>query len=692
MKSQKIKHKMTVPQVITVGDRQPIENFPVRHYSYSSLVLYSTNPFLFKLKYINGDMLTNLSGIGQVVGNAFHRAMEVFYGNIVEDDADALQRSLEEGLQYIDDYNDAMIEFNTKMPNKQKAQEVFAFAFNAYMAETSKTDEKVIECEECITADVDVEWQNRRVKLPVTLKGYLDKVTEDKNGLLRIRDYKTTARFSDPDKIDGRKIIQAIQYFFLVFAKYGRAPYSMVYEEVKYTKNRDGSPQVKEYEIVYADNPLFFDFYLRLYSDVTSAINGEASFVPNINAMYDNEIGIIAYIHRLDVGEEAARQMKDENVKNITELLGRKIVNAGNMRKLLKTAEKAVTEAKSINYEDMLMEDKIRTKLMEFGMIIHYVDTVVGNTVDLYRYKPQVGVKMSKLKTSFSDVEQAVGVSGVRVLAPIPNTTLIGFEVPRKQRTFPDKALAVPRGTEIAIGMDVCGDIYHFDITKAPHMLVAGATGSGKSVFLNSVISQLLTLDNAELHLFDPKLVELSQFRHQAMQYETDPESIYICLDDLVNEMNARYTRMQAMGVRSIAEMPDMKYKFVVIDEFGDLIVSNHELVEEIQTGETYKNGEPKTKMRKTNISQEIMKNILILAQKARAAGIHLIIATQRPSVDIITGSIRANFPCKVAFRTAKETDSRVMLDEAGAEKLLGKGDMIFSSDEGQYRLQGFDF
>jgi DNA segregation ATPase FtsK/SpoIIIE-like protein len=461
----------------------------------------------------------------------------------------------------------------------------------------------------------------------------------------------------------------------MVYAEYGEAPHSIIYEEIKTTKNRDGSAQIKEYEIVYADNEQFFDFYFRLYDDMTRAINGEMVFVPNIHTIFDNEVAIVAYIHRLDVTEEAARLMKSLRVETITDLLKSKIQTAGSMRQLLKTAEKKFTSAKSLNYNQMQTQEKIATKLMEHGMLIQFDSKVEGCAVDLYRFNPSIGLKMSKLLSYVADIEQVVGVSGVRVLAPIPNTSLIGFEVPRAVRTFPE--VIPPQDQEnpfnLAIGVDIMGDPYYFDITKAPHMLIAGATGSGKSVFLNSVISQLAQIENLDLHLFDPKLVELSRFAKEknTVQYYSAVEDIYLALEGLVEEMNERYITLSKAGARNIQEAGGMRYKVVVIDEFGDLTVGNK------SEG-------------KLNFSKEISKNILLLAQKARACGIHLIIATQRPSVDIITGSIKANFPTKVAFRTAKEIDSRVLLDAPGAEKLLGKGDMLFSSDEGEIRLQGF--
>lgn len=663
-----------LPKVVkNLANHHTIENFPLQHYSYSTFVKFCTNPVIFKINYINGQRIATLQNISGVVGQSFHGAMERYYTAISTNREDPVAEALAAGLEYLENYPEGFVEYSTSTQNKQKAKDTFTFAFNAYVLGKKHEDgEVLVSCEEMIEEDIDVEWNGQRLTLPVRLKGYIDKLVRDKEGRLKIKDYKTTRSFSDPEKIDGAKIIQSIQYYLLVYAKYGEAPYSMTYEEVKVSKNRDGSSQIREYEMVYAENEKLFDFYFRLYDDMTRAINGEAVFVPNIYTLFDNEVSIIAYINRLDMPDEAAKLMRDMRVSSITELLKKKIENAGSMRKFLKSAESKFVQSSGIKYELMNMEDKIKTKFMEHGMLIQFEDKIEGHSVDLYRFNPSIGLKMSKLLGYVADIEQVVGVSGVRVLAPIPNTTLIGFEVPRAVRTYPG---FTPEASDfnLAIGVDVMGNTFRFDIRTAPHLLVAGATGSGKSVFLNSILSQLSQLKNVDLHLFDPKIVELSKFSKGAAQYYTDPVSIYLALDGLVEEMNERYKTFAQSGARNIEEYSgNMKYKFIVVDEFGDLVVGGFE------------DG-------KTKVSKEISRLILILAQKARAAGMHIIIATQRPSTDIITGVIKANFPSKVAFRTAKAVDSLVLIDEPGAEKLLGKGDMIFSSDQGNIRLQGFN-
>jgi hypothetical protein len=636
--------------------------FPVNHYSHSSMIRFSTNPILFKIHDINGDRFDTSMGISGVIGQAFHKAMEVYYGGNddmpVGNEQEAIEFGLKVGAAYLNDYNDGFIEFNKSVPNKQKAMEMFAFAFREYVASRPYGgDEVLVSCEEKLEEYVNVEWRGHKLNLPVKLKGYTDKIVRQ-NGKLKIKDYKTTRSFSDPEKIDGSKILQAVQYYLLVYARYGEEPESITFEEVKITKNKEGGDQVKEYEIVYAENELYFDFYFRFYEDITRALNGEMVYVPNIHSFFDNEVALISYIHRLDVSEEQAKLMKKHKVDNITDLLKKKIQSAGNMRKLLKTVEEKFVSAKNLNYKKMTNEEKIQTKMLEYGMMLQFDSKIEGATVDLYRYTPSIGLKMSRLKAFVDDIEQVLGVSGIRVLAPIQGSSLVGYEVPRSVRSFP--ALPASKKFELAIGQTIEGKTRYFDIRQAPHVLVAGSTGSGKSVFLHSLIRQLLKLPKAELHLFDPKQVELLQYEESAVEYKHSHEGIRQSLEALVEVMETRYDKMKKAKARNISEL-NGTLKFVVIDEYADLAMRE-------QTGNLVK----------------------LLAQKGRAAGIHLIVATQRASTKVIDGDIKVNFTTKAVFRMAKEVDSRVMLDEAGAEKLLGKGDMLFATEAGVERLQGF--
>lgn len=629
------------------------------------MIKFSTNPILFKIQYINKDRFDTASSASGVLGSAFHQAMEVYYGGsdtlTPTDEAEAIEYGMQAGMDYLDKYNDGWINYSKTIFSKQKLFDLFTYCYQQYIKEKPYNPDTIISVEEEVEQKIDVEWRGKKLTLPIKLKGRMDKI-ERIDGKLKVTDYKTAYTFSNPDKIDGAKILQAVEYYLLAYAFYGEEPYSLIFQEVKYTKNADGGKQVKEYEIVFAENELYFDFYFRFYEDMIRALNGEMVYVPNVHTLFDNEVSLISYIHRLDVEETTAQLLKLHKVETITELLKKEIQSAGNMRKLMKTIEEGFVSQKNLNYDKMKNEEKIQTKLMEHGMMLSFDSKVEGATVDLYRYTPSIGLKMSRIKGYVEDVEQVLGVSGVRVLAPIKNSTMIGFEVPRAERRFPP----VPEGAgfDVAIGQTIMGEPRRFDIRQAPHMLIAGASGSGKSVFLTALIEQLLRIPNVHLHLFDPKLVELLQFKGRAgvVEYESDGKVIFQALKNLVIEMNRRYDIMAKEKVRKIDDMASpFPYEIAVIDEFGDLVL--HEAV---------------------------TATLLELAQKARACGIHIIIATQRPSAKIISGDIKANFSAKVVFRTAKAIDSRVVMDEDGAEKLLGKGDMLFTGESEAERLQGY--
>lgn len=639
-------------------------NFPVPHYSYSSLTKFGSDPFMFKVNYINGDQIETTSSPTNVLGRTMHKALETYLGGnpdvpVPADDGEAIKVAHKTALEYLNGYSDGFIEYNTTVESRAKLEERFAFAFFGYIKEFNykKFVKEIVLVEKMLKHKVEV---NGKV-LPVPLKGSADLVYRDHKDRLIIRDHKFTSRYSDPEAIDGAKLIQAAFNYFLVAAETGETPYSMVYAEFKITPNKDGSPQMREFEIVFGEHPLVFEFFYRYYYDVTDALLGKQVFVPNVYAMYDKEVSILAYIHRLDEDEAREKAFKANKVDNITDFLKRRIMKDGSMKKYLETVATKFVSAETLNYKSMTTEEKIKMKLAEHGLAVEFHSKVQGNSVELYRYEPSIGLKMSKIMAYVKDIEQVVEKSGIRVLAPIPNSGLVGFEVPLENRTFPTAPQS--QGFKLAIGQTVMGEPRMFDVRQAPHMLVAGSSGSGKSVFLNAVINQLLTIPNVELHLFDPKQVELFTYEGHArvVEYQSHHAAIATSLEGLVEVMEERYKDMKAAGKRNIEQMSAMPYKFVIIDEFADLGM-------------------------KTTIGSLIQ----LLAQKGRACGIHLIIATQRASTHVISGDIKVNFPTRVVFRMSKSIDSRVMLDEDGAEKLLGKGDMLFASDAGIERLQGF--
>ncbi len=309
--------------------------------------------------------------------------------------------------------------------------------------------------------------------------------------------------------------------------------------------------------------------------------------------------------------------------------------------------------------------------LASFGVGAKVVHIERGPSVTRYELKPDRGVKISKIANLADDLALALAATSVRIEAPIPGKSAVGIEVPNKTVSIVsirEILEALPQRGQVpplwmALGKDVPGRAVFGDLSRMPHMLIAGATGSGKSVCLNSVIASLLvsaTPDQVQILMIDPKRVELVMYNgipHLIKDVITDPRMAAGALFEMTKEMDARYERFAKAGVRKIeeynAKYPDenLPYVVVIIDELADLMLIAPARVET---------------------------TIMRLAQLARATGIHLIVATQRPSVDVITGLIKANIPSRIAFAVTSQVDSRTILDMVGAERLLGRGDMLY--------------
>ena len=343
-------------------------------------------------------------------------------------------------------------------------------------------------------------------------------------------------------------------------------------------------------------------------------------------------------------------------------------------------------------------KDKIINTLRSFGIEISTIKATVGPTVTLYEITPEQGVRISKIRGLEDDIALSLSALGIRIIAPIPGKGTIGIEVPNSNpkivsgqsiigsKKFQESTYDLP----VALGKTITNEVFMVDLCKMPHMLVAGATGQGKSVGLNAIITSLLYKKHpAELKfvLVDPKKVEFSIYsviEHHFLAKLPDGEDAIITdvtkvvqtLNSICVEMDTRYDLLKAAHVRNIKEYnekfinrqlnPEKGHKFmpyivVVIDEFGDLIMT---------------------------AGKEVELPIARIAQLARAVGIHMIIATQRPTTNIITGTIKANFPARVAFRVSAMIDSRTILDRPGANQLIGRGDMLFLQGADPVRVQ----
>lgn len=348
--------------------------------------------------------------------------------------------------------------------------------------------------------------------------------------------------------------------------------------------------------------------------------------------------------------------------------------------------------------EQLANKELIVNSLRSYNVEIEKIQATIGPTVTLYEIVPAQGTRIAKIKSLEDDIAMSLAAYGIRIIAPIPGKGTIGLEVPNRKpqivsmRTIleSDKFQKTDMKLPMALGSTISNEIFMVDLVKMPHLLVAGATGQGKSVGLNCIITSLLYSkhpDELKFVLIDPKMVEFSLYSSIDRQYLakipeeesaviTDPNKALDTLNSLCVEMDDRYQLLRTAGVRSIEEYnqkfcsralnPEQGHRFLpyivmIVDEYADLVMT---------------------------ASKDISAPICRIAQKARAVGMHMIIATQRPSTDIITGKIKANFPARIAFKVTQGVDSKTILDRPGAQRLIGRGDMLVMSGGTTERVQ----
>lgn len=681
-------------------------------WSYSSFNAYLTNRSAFKDRYIN-KIYDTTSSPSAVVGSAAHKALEAYYNEGLEP-----HEAKARGLEYIAGVSDYSIDYG-KTGTRENMLATYGRAIDFYFEELPEYHE-ILGAEIGMTEEVQTIYGE---PLPLPMKGFADLITRNKLGQIEIIDQKFTRAYSDGSVTDPNRFMQAMFMFHLVWAKYGEQPVRMIYKECKTslnTKDKAGEPQIQDYVIDYEEMRPYFPAFYKIYDLTTQEMNSAEYFLPNFNDAFNGQAAFDKFVNGVtDLEAPVAIKHKTEQVK----YQDRKYV---------------ASAFDKVENKDLSPEERIRLKLQEFQITSEHSDTKVGPSITKYYFKTSQGVSMKKIAGLENDIKLALEAESIRIEAPVPGTGLVGIEVPSKIRTRVDLAKKhFKAGTmNIPIGVTINGDVVYQDLTKAPHMLVAGTTGAGKSVFLNTTIQSLeaqMSPTDMKLVLIDPKQVELSMFEDSKHLYEpiiTDPVNAQKSLHNLVQEMEDRYEKLKAARCRFIddynAKNPKAKLPkiVVVIDEFADLMMTSNDketaftvqstdLAHDFISFAQHNSGEINS-LDMSMLQKEIMfpseeeqekmaairemtthlrsmilsamsvdaepseKSIIRLAQKARAVGIHLILATQRPSADVVTGLIKANIPTKVAFMVATRVNSQVILDQPGAEELIGQGDMLF--------------
>jgi S-DNA-T family DNA segregation ATPase FtsK/SpoIIIE len=429
--------------------------------------------------------------------------------------------------------------------------------------------------------------------------------------------------------------------------------------------------------------------------EIKEAVESKIDLVEEIASSLIDSLNVVVEVHEEEVEDEKTinKKVKDFGEYDPTLDLSRfqlpkidLLENYGNQQI---TFDKQEIEAN---------KNRIVDTLKNYNIEIQEIKATIGPTVTLYEIVPAAGIRISKIKNLEDDIALSLAALGIRIIAPIPGKGTIGIEVPNAKpqmvsmrqvissQKFQEADMELP----VAMGRTITNENFIFDLAKMPHLLMAGATGQGKSVGLNAILTSLLYKKHPsqlKFVLVDPKKVELTLYNKIERHYLailpesdeaiiTDTTKVINTLNSLCIEMDNRYELLKAAMVRNIKEYnskfisrklnPEEGHKYLpyivlVIDEFADLIMT---------------------------AGKEVEMPIARLAQLARAIGIHLIVATQRPSVNVITGIIKANFPARAAFRVTSKIDSRTILDAGGADQLIGKGDMLFSQGSSLTRLQ----
>lgn len=364
-------------------------------------------------------------------------------------------------------------------------------------------------------------------------------------------------------------------------------------------------------------------------------------------------------VHQISVEEAETKQVRKYNYPDVSLL-------KQNIKGIIKDDDRK---------EIMENAQKLQDILKSFGIEATVIHVSKGPTVTRYELQPKPGIKVSKIVGLSDDIAMGLAASGVRIEAPIPGKGAVGIEIPNKE-TSPvflreviesEKFSKGNQKLAIALGKDISGEPIIGDMTRFPHVLIAGATGSGKSVCINSLIVSLLykyTPEEVRLIMVDPKMVELSVYNgipHLLIPVVTDPKKAAGALNWAVNEMTRRYKLFADNSVKNIDGYNDLKAKGKIDTKLPYIVIIVDELADLMMVA-----------------ANEVENYVMRLAQMARAAGMHLVIATQRPSVDVITGVIKANIPSRISFAVSSYVDSKTILDQSGAEKLLGKGDMLY--------------
>lgn len=589
--------------------------------SHSAIMCFLNNQIQFKKRYI-AKVYDEPSSPALVVGKAMHKMIEERLKG------QSIEVAIQSGLQEIENIADYEIDYG-KTGSREKIIDQYQKLSTIVINELPTYDDIL-----AIEDRVECELSIRNKKIP--MKGYIDLV-RDLGDALEIVDWKSVTSYSDEDTENWAYLIQSWIYVQLIEFKYKKPVSRVVFKEIKKTINRDGMPQIKDYVL---------DRHgIEEANDVIGrVVKAVSDYVDNPNATY--------FPNPRDIMNGA------QSMHIVAQMEGVTVRTVHTTERREKFAPVNTVVAEDIADDSGSETERIMAKLVEFGVGGRIDEIVKSSAVDTYLLKPNRGVKMSKLAGMGDDLSLALGSDAVRVIAPIYGTQTVGIEVPHEQ-SFP-KFDGKATSHQIPIGVDTMNNVIYDDIAKMPHMLIGGQTGSGKSVFIRNIIQ---SLTNCQVDIIDMKGLD---FEDLGKNIISEVPAALMLIKKLVHLMDERYKNKRVNAKRRV----------LIIDEYADLVMQTGKEKHEI--GVFDENGKLKTKTTTIDTRKQLETDLARILQKGRAANINVIIATQRPSADIVAPIIKANCPVKACLRVATAKNSEIILDESGGERLLGKGDMLY--------------
>ena len=619
-------------------------SYPIEKISFSCLRTFQSDQGLFKERYID-NIRDDVSSPAMLVWKMAHATLENYFKNV------PFEQSVQYGQNLLENTPDEKIDFG-KTGSREKILQDFTKAVKNYFEEMPKYGD-IISVEEWMTADITDTIDGKTIICPLPFNGYTDLIHRKKDGL-HIEDYKFVTAFKDAEEENPQYIFQAFFYYYLVLATHGEKPVQCTFREVKISTNKDGTSQHNLIVVPFSgagfeENKVYFWYNVSSFLKLIENADSDTIFPYNIFDMVNGA-------RNFKKQKESIFWYKREEIKQT---------------EFTKTEERGVKEVQFLEQtKASTMQDKIRVKFQDYGVALKFERMESGFAYDRYLFEPWRGVKMAKVTSLHDEIKQALETESVRIEAPVSGTKFIGVEVPRTQRVFLKYEEPKETGV-IPLWKSIDGTLYSLDLKNAntPHALVVWKTGSGKSVMLQIFIRALQ--NEHDLVLIDPKRTEFIGYKDIASFYAFNHAEIADEMERLYVEMMKRYEKISAKGCKDIDaynkrfKKDQLRHKTIIVEEYAML-----------------KYGA---------FGQRIEHALLQIVALGRAGGFHVVLSTQRPDTKIVSGNLKANIGARICFAVASQIDSRVTLDEMGAEDLVGMGDMLYMNPwKPIERLQAF--